>query len=670
MSTYNKLVGATSDGLLPPAVLDRIGPAITDTGTRPVGKGEIVLNARDMGALGDGATDDTAALQDALDASAGRDVFIPHGRYWITSTLIIPSGGVVRGENGTVIVNGADLPTLIEVSGSTGTEQAIAAPVGTNDRTITTTAPHGFQAGDVVQFKSQRISTSDDAGDWRLGFSTGTAPGPFFGEFGTVQNVTGGTTFTLDAGLVFPGYRPDATQETDPDAGSHATVRKVDGARNILISTLEIEGTSGMAVRAKLAVDLRIENLRYVKHDTGRFIGFHECYRSMARNCWVSNELEVTPGLDHAHVNSFHIVSSQSTGFDGCTVISGTQGFDITYSNSGRIPSLFCYVTNSSSFAALNNHMTVHPGTYAATIISNNFSEAQRAGVSIRANRTLFANNILRGSGETYGLYISEGGGKDSLITGNTISNFETGLAVIDGDEKPYAGRIGVTFSNNHVTGCQWGYRRYRNWDLPVPPAPDGITLLGNTFESALPDAVGVETSRLGRPTWGLTVQANAYRLTGTGSVAVTVTNNSRGVAVVGNTIWEAVTALARDDSGDVHRWPDPCVTEWTGNVTHGDVSNMPPATADWRFKSRDPDPHAVAYPDLNLYTETARIMPASTSQVTVEAGFPVAAANVIVETVRRSSGSAFQYTHSDRGDMHMRRMTASGSFVSWSKRH
>ena len=49
---------------------------------------KFMLNARDFGAIGDGAADDTAALQAALNAAASSrgTVFIPDGTY-LTSTL-------------------------------------------------------------------------------------------------------------------------------------------------------------------------------------------------------------------------------------------------------------------------------------------------------------------------------------------------------------------------------------------------------------------------------------------------------------------------------------------------------------------------------------------------------------------------------------------------------
>lgn len=59
------------------------------------------MSTIDFGVVGDGATDDTAAMQIAIDASvvAGKILFIPAGTYKITSTLTLPQYARLEGEN-------------------------------------------------------------------------------------------------------------------------------------------------------------------------------------------------------------------------------------------------------------------------------------------------------------------------------------------------------------------------------------------------------------------------------------------------------------------------------------------------------------------------------------------------------------------------------------------
>tara|TARA_R110001606_G_scaffold297277_5_gene445094 strand:- start:1356 stop:4745 length:3390 start_codon:yes stop_codon:yes gene_type:complete len=68
--------------------------AIAPTGgVRAVGKGELMINAKDYGATGDGTTDDFDALQAALNAVPnGGTLFIPPGRYRLAKT----GGGGLR----------------------------------------------------------------------------------------------------------------------------------------------------------------------------------------------------------------------------------------------------------------------------------------------------------------------------------------------------------------------------------------------------------------------------------------------------------------------------------------------------------------------------------------------------------------------------------------------
>ena len=66
-----------------------------------------VVSVRDEGAVGDGTTDDTAALQRVLDTYSGcRLIFVDAGTYYITDTLTIPAGAQIVGEAWSVIMGG------------------------------------------------------------------------------------------------------------------------------------------------------------------------------------------------------------------------------------------------------------------------------------------------------------------------------------------------------------------------------------------------------------------------------------------------------------------------------------------------------------------------------------------------------------------------------------
>lgn len=90
------------------------------------------VSVRSSGAVGNGATDDTAALQSAINtaAAAGKVVYIDYGLYLITSTLSIPPGSKIVGESWPVImasgsyfsnINAPQVAVQIGTSGQAGT---------------------------------------------------------------------------------------------------------------------------------------------------------------------------------------------------------------------------------------------------------------------------------------------------------------------------------------------------------------------------------------------------------------------------------------------------------------------------------------------------------------------------------------------------------------------
>lgn len=79
---------------------DLSGSAAAPTVPTAVKKGDLVFNVRDYGAVGDGSTNDTAAIQAAITAAGsttGRGVYFPAGRY-VFSSLTIDADITLQGD--------------------------------------------------------------------------------------------------------------------------------------------------------------------------------------------------------------------------------------------------------------------------------------------------------------------------------------------------------------------------------------------------------------------------------------------------------------------------------------------------------------------------------------------------------------------------------------------
>lgn len=104
-------------------LLQKIEHALPDGGKKAVGKGELLVNVKDFGALGDPAPDDSAAIQAAIDATPiGGTCFVPPRRYNLSSPLRInkpirllcgPGGISGNTDSGTVLLFDAGIDGII-----------------------------------------------------------------------------------------------------------------------------------------------------------------------------------------------------------------------------------------------------------------------------------------------------------------------------------------------------------------------------------------------------------------------------------------------------------------------------------------------------------------------------------------------------------------------------
>lgn len=106
----NKVLGFDGDG--DPIVVSTEGTMASPSYTAP-GTGAItrtsgdkfadVVSVKDFGAIGDGVTDDTLAMQQALSAAGA--VFVPAGEYLVTAALTLAGGQALYGEGASSVIS-------------------------------------------------------------------------------------------------------------------------------------------------------------------------------------------------------------------------------------------------------------------------------------------------------------------------------------------------------------------------------------------------------------------------------------------------------------------------------------------------------------------------------------------------------------------------------------
>jgi hypothetical protein len=108
-----------------------------------VAKGELVVNVMDYGAVGNGSSDDTVAIQTAINSSAnGATIYFPAGTYIVTAPVILKprrsyvgggtaysDGATIKQADGSNITNGAGLSAILAAEAWSANASACDDPV-------------------------------------------------------------------------------------------------------------------------------------------------------------------------------------------------------------------------------------------------------------------------------------------------------------------------------------------------------------------------------------------------------------------------------------------------------------------------------------------------------------------------------------------------------------
>lgn len=112
-------------------------------------------SVKDNGAIGDGHTDDTTSIQDAL--RLGGTIYLPAGTYLISQNLVIGSNTILQGP-GTIEATRNDTASLL-IQGHA--ENPIAAPPGIVSGTTTIQIANSLRKGDLVEISNFPTDQSD-----------------------------------------------------------------------------------------------------------------------------------------------------------------------------------------------------------------------------------------------------------------------------------------------------------------------------------------------------------------------------------------------------------------------------------------------------------------------------------------------------------------------------
>lgn len=398
------------------------------------------INVKMYGAVGDGVTDDGAAVRGAIEAlRAGETLYFPPGTYttsyedhtvlsnWI---LIEESGCTLTAEPGTVTLENF----LIAVNGSFDAPLAVGASgFGSGDEVVDTASAHGLSEGDVVQLLSQINSYSTDAGDLQLGSrnpSTNDLPERRFSEIHRVQEVIDATSFRIDGTVLYDGYADNTTGLSDPMTGiSSAQVRKINAVFDTKFSGITFSNSNNssfMELFAFGAYKVEWEDCGFVSGGlSGQHVKTYNSYGVRLIRCW---ERRSPVGASGSSWNSFRIEGgTHNAFFFDCDFKGGQQTIDWTSGINSNDP---FYISDdldglttqligahNCNFDDCSDAATSHPGTYIC-FFHDNICTNVNNGFRGRSRNMSIQGNMIKAASTGIALSAFY---EDTLVSGNNI---------------------------------------------------------------------------------------------------------------------------------------------------------------------------------------------------------------------------------------------------------
>lgn len=397
------------------------------------------VSVKSFGAVGDGVTDDTAALQAAINASAGKSLFFPDGIYRISAALAIATGIELIGA-------GSASVTISQSAPSTGVFW-----INCGSNILTGIALRGFtldnngggsgscygvdqsvlSGGTVYNLSLQDIVVAS-------GLPGGVRLRSVY--YGVIEHVVVDKVGLQDGGLVLRGV--DAQSKIVNVRVQNLSVRSGNGGYGIYIGS-HAEGlqffmclleSSGLATSVNIVNDLGAprppENLFFsqVICDSPQRNGLviNGCYSANFVDCWFAS---ATGPAANAVGHGIYVLSGNEIVFNACRILNNANDGARIDAGGQFVKFMGCSVySNGTSGANTCDGIAFRPGASDFEVLGCNFARAntipsQRYSVSVFhgvSDRYIISNNLMGGA-VTSGLF-DGGTGANKAIGGNVLA--------------------------------------------------------------------------------------------------------------------------------------------------------------------------------------------------------------------------------------------------------
>jgi hypothetical protein len=541
-SSSSYTVGTVPDGSVTNAKVDG-GAAIQSTklafiqnGTGAVtrtveSKLRDVVSVKDFGAVGNGFTNDTAAIQAALTHAVGvssSKIVFPNGTYKCNALL-----GSYTGSNIEIDLQGstldfsglslAEIGPLLEFTGTYDATSLLTSDITSGVKTVSV-ASSGFAAGNMVRIYSSAI--------WDPA-RTSTR----IGELNFVESVPSGASLDLTT-----------EPQSSYTVAQSATVQKITPVKNVVIRNGIIIGPSGndeiLGLRIRAGSACLIENIR--SYDIDKIhVQLTDCVFSKVTKCHFeqSNHSSQAYGVSFADAcqdctavdNSFVDVRHSMTTNNN---VSTSYGITRRILFSSNVVSDSAQATGGSGGDAIDTHA----GAEDIFIIGNTVNSSSNYGVNFEARTGSVSNNFIRNTASG-GIYINPRATSAGTITvnGNTLlsigdASAEYGILVT----AQTADIVNCTINGNRVVSFaqpirvtgQFGFKTIRTIVSSNAVQKQSSSTTLNGIEVTAADSASVTGNSVSAGAVGIVLtDCNSSVICGN-SVEVTNTSGSAGYGV------------------------------------------------------------------------------------------------------------------------------------------